>query len=425
MALTAATDFDAVLKDFYEGPVREHLNNKVTVLELTEKSSRKWNGRRVVWPMHMSRNEGVGARGEGASIPSAGKQGYVEAEVRAKFLYGRIELTGPVMAASSGDKGAFAEALKTEVAGMRKDLRNDLNRQTWGLVIDDATHASKTGILARVDMNGVADVANTTIDVERVTSTTGSHEGTRYLKKNMSVVLGTAAQLAADAGATTSTISSITDTSTFVGSSAVISDNDLVVRGSDADAHSFNNEITGLSFLIHDSDHMDLQTVDVSANTDFKAHRDTSDVDRDLSLELMQLAYDACDERGGDEPDHIIGHHSMRREYINLLQGDVRYSPETLKGGQTTLTYAGGTTPTPIRFDKHAPYGKLYFLRMSEIKQYVMQDWKWADRDGAILSRVSDKDQWEAFMCWYGNLGIEIRNTHAVIEDLNHSNLIF
>ena len=29
--------YDTVLKDFYEGPIREHLNNKVTILKHVEK----------------------------------------------------------------------------------------------------------------------------------------------------------------------------------------------------------------------------------------------------------------------------------------------------------------------------------------------------------------------------------------------------
>ena len=35
---TTSTSYDAILKDFYEVPVREHIENKVTILKLTEKS---------------------------------------------------------------------------------------------------------------------------------------------------------------------------------------------------------------------------------------------------------------------------------------------------------------------------------------------------------------------------------------------------
>ena len=410
------SSFDAILKDFYEGPIRDHINNKVTVLELTEKSSRKFSGKRVVFPVHLSRNEGIGARGEGGTLPSAGEQGYQESTIQAKFLYGRISLSGVVMSASSGDKGAFAEALKQEVSGVRKDLRNDLNRQTWGIPIVAGDGAGNSGALATVTAE------------EDATVTFSNDDGVRYLKAGMKVVVGTpgASTLGTAVATSVSSVDTANKQVTFVDDvNSLVGD--VVVRGEGtADGNNaYGEEITGLSTIVHDDDDIDLQNIDVSANTEFKAKRFTSDNNRDLSLELMQLAYDACDEIGGEEPEVIIGHHSMRREYINLLQADVRYSPEALKGGHQTLTYAGGTRPTTIRFDKHAPYHKLYFLRLSDIKQYVMQDWKWADKDGAILARESAKDQWEAFMCWYGNLGVEVRNTHAVIEDLNASNLIF
>lgn len=418
------SSFDAILKDFYEGPIRDHINNKVTVLELTEKSSRKFSGKRVVFPVHLSRNDGIGARGEGGALPTAGEQGYQESTIQAKFLYGRISLSGVVMSASSGDKGAFAEALKQEVSGVRKDLRNDLNRQTWGIPVATGTGAGNTGVLATVTSG--AGGASVVFD---------NDDGVRYLKAGMKVVVGSAqaSSLGTAAGPdnpakvlTVNSVNAATKTVVFSADATTAAD-EVVVRGEGtaSTANGYTNEITGLSTIVHDADLIDLQNIDVSENTEFKAKRFTSDNNRDLSLELMQLAYDACDEIGGEEPEVIIGHHSMRREYINLLQADVRYSPESLKGGHQTLTYAGGTRPTTIRFDKDAPYHKLYFLRLSDIKQYVMQDWKWADKDGAILARESGLDQWEAFMCWYGNLGVEVRNTHAVIEDLNASNLIF
>ena len=415
---TTSTSYDAILKDFYEGPVREHIENKVTILKLTEKSKRSWNGRQVRFPLHLSRNEGVGARAESANLPTAGSQGYVNSDIEAKFLYGRITLTGPVMAASRGDKGAFAAALKQEVSGMRRDLRNDLNRQVWGVPILAGAGAGATGVMAQINLSASS-----------ATQTMTSNPGTRYLKNNMKVVIGNPTN--------TTTLSSVSDpnavtavnfsaTQVTLSASITTLTNDFVVRGESIANSSYGNEITGLSYMVHDSENVDLQTVDVSANTEFKAHREENGgVDRDLSLELMQVAIDACDEKGGEEPSLIMGHQSMRREYINLLTSDVRYAPEQLKGGFQTLTYAGGTTPIPIQFDKHAPYGKLYFIRLEDIKQYVMKDWGWADDDGAILSRVNNQDSWEAFMCWYGNMGLERRNTHAVIEDLNHGNLLF
>jgi len=231
------------------------------------------------------------------------------------------------------------------------------------------------------------------------------------------------------AATSTDTVASITSRTEFqLTANKTWADNDVVVLG-DAGGNSFGNEITGLSFLASDSTQFSLQNISPSVATDWKANvldnPAGAGVNRPLSLELMQLAIDTTDEVAGEEPNLIMGHHSMRREYINLLTSDVRYAPEQLKGGFQKLSYAGGMTPLPIEFDRMAPYNKLFFLQTKDIKMYTMKDWSWADRDGSTFSRISDRDSWEAFMQWYGNLGLERRFGQTVLTDIEVSNLIF
>ena len=372
----------------------------------------------MLFPVHLRRNTGVGARSETGTLPTAGRQTYVESKIKAKHLYGRITLTGAVIAASKGDRGAFASALRTEVDGMRTDLRNDMNRQCFGNNVtiaptqpgDDVNLTGISGVLGIV-----SNVVGTTVTV--------TNPGTRFLKQGMNIHVGTHDELMAGNHQTTS-VSSVTDTADFVKDAAgTVEQHDIIVRG-DASDHSFGNEITGLDTIVEGSG--ELQGIDPASSGEWVAKKfDNGGVSRPLSLELMQLAVDAADEIGGTEPDVIMGHHSMRREYVNLLTSDVRYAPEQLKGGFQKLTYAGGSTPITIEFDKHAPYNKLFFIRSSDIKLYVQQDWKWADRDGSTFSRLQNQDAWEAFMLWYGNLGCERRNSHVVITDLQAKNLIF
>ena len=411
--------YDIVLKDFYEGPIRKHLNNNVTILKYVERSKRKWSGRQVLFPVHLRRNTGVGARSEQGQLPVAGRQTYVESRIRTKHMYGRITMTGAVIAASQGDRGAFATALRTEIDGMRTDLRNDMNRQCFGNNLEGITLGGDL-------LTGITGILGTVTAVAGTTITTTS-PGTRYLKQGMSLQAGTHDELLAG-NHQTSEVASVTNTTVFEKTGAgTFQVNDILVRG-DASDHSFSNEITGLDMIIESSG--SLQNIDPAVNGEWVSKKfdnplGTGGTSRPLSLELMQLAVDAADEIGGTEPNLIMGHHSMRREYINLLTSDVRYAPEQLKGGFQKLTYAGGSTPITIEFDKHAPYNKLFFIRTADLKLYVQQDWKWADRDGSTFSRLQNQDAWEAFMLWYGNLGCERRNSHVVITDLQVSNLIF
>ena len=413
--------FDSVLKDFFEGSVRKHLNTKTTLLQYVERSQRSWTGRQILFPVNLRRTSGVGARGEDGTLPKADRQRYDDCKISAKFLYGRIEITGPVIEASRGDRGAFASALRSEIEGMRRDLRDDLNRQLFGnpARIDDGSLVGKTGVLALVK-TGV-NHATQTVD----------NPGTRYIKPGMNVVI--AASDGTFRGAQ-KVLSVSSDNTQFTMDDAINSTtDDVVVRGDSTGSHSLNNEVVGLSDIIAntaDQAGSTFQQIDASTASGFDEWNATNlsnngNGNRPLSLELMQLAIDSADEVGGAEPTLIMGHHSMRREYINLLTSDVRYSPEQLRGGFQKLTYAGGTNPMPIEFDKHCTYNLLYFINTADLKWYVQKDWAWADRDGSSMSRVPDKDVWESFISFYGNLGTERRNTHVVLNELNASNLIF
>ena len=68
------TNFDNVLKEFYEGAIRETLNNEVPLFRVLDESDREWSGRRVLWPVHTARNAGVGARSDNGTLPTAGNQ---------------------------------------------------------------------------------------------------------------------------------------------------------------------------------------------------------------------------------------------------------------------------------------------------------------------------------------------------------------
>ena len=198
------------------------------------------------------------------------------------------------------------------------------------------------------------------------------------------------------------------------GGSLTVDNDDFASRG-DATGNSFDQEVTGLEFIVSGGDD-NFQDIDTGVNPEWKSN--TLDgpgggATRPLSLELMQLAIDNTDEVAGEEPNLIIAHHSARREYINLLTSDVRYSPEQLKGGFQKLTYAGGMSPMTFEFDRYAPYNKIYFLNTDYIQQYVLKD------------RVANKDAWESFMHYYGNLGCDRRNAQTVVNDVAVSNTIF
>jgi len=64
------TTFGPMLKEFYQGPVAEQINNRVWIREYFQKKSKGWSGSRMVIPVHTGRNTGVGFNSEGNVLPT-------------------------------------------------------------------------------------------------------------------------------------------------------------------------------------------------------------------------------------------------------------------------------------------------------------------------------------------------------------------
>tara|TARA_R110002126_G_scaffold36553_2_gene111063 strand:+ start:4886 stop:6412 length:1527 start_codon:yes stop_codon:yes gene_type:complete len=134
MPATLAT-FDAILQDFYLGPIQEQLNQEVLALELMEKVKVDWNGRQCIIPVHISRNDsaalGNAFVAEGGGLPTAGQQGYEDLQIRARFQYGRFSVTGPAIAAAKkGGTHTFISWVDSEMKKLVSDVRDAANKSS-------------------------------------------------------------------------------------------------------------------------------------------------------------------------------------------------------------------------------------------------------------------------------------------------------
>jgi hypothetical protein len=132
--VTGTATFGPMLKEFYQGPVAEQINNRVWMREYFQKKSKGWSGSRMIIPVHTSRNTGVGFAGEaaaagaGAVLPTAGSQGYANLTVNSRNSYGRFQVTGQAMdTATKGGSGAFAGVMDEEMNRLVRDLANNEN----------------------------------------------------------------------------------------------------------------------------------------------------------------------------------------------------------------------------------------------------------------------------------------------------------
>jgi len=407
------TAFDAAMKDVYGPRIEEQLNIVNPLLDwIDENDSADWTGRQVIYPIHVSRNQGVGASAEGDPLPAAGNQGYATVKIAEKFNYGRVELTGQVIKSSLQNKGAFTRAMEAEVKGLVRDLANERERQCFG---------SGTGILALT--NGTITTTSTvTLGVDSPFGVTPTTNGARFLARGAFYAIITAGSTTVEGTFTAgNTISSTGHTIVMSAYTAAttFSDNNYIVRNkivsgiSTAGTYSsLNNEPMGLLGIIDDGTYVN--TLSNINRTTYPVFKSTviASVGA-LNLDVIQRGIDAADQLGGGDFGSngvFFCSYDTRREYLKLLQPDRRYTGGDLlspDGGTKKAALKGGGEITygnrPWKVSKYAPYGTLFGMLKGSVTRYIHVRGEWADEDERIFRNVAGYDKWEAFYRIFDN----------------------
>ena len=410
---------DAVLKDYYLGPIREQLNQRAILLwgpsdsddgqgsggssnsagdnvswrGLSKESEGvEFAGRQWVLPAHVSRNEGVGAIAEGGVLPIAGQQGWVDLKDSLKHNVGTIKLTRYAIRLSERNPGAFLRLLEAETKGLVKDIRKDVNRQAWG---------NQTGSLAAV----TADGANT-VTVDSV----------QYLRVNMVIDLVDSTNDTVLASARTITaINPTTKVVTYSGADVAATANHRLVR-----TGNWKKEINGLANLINDTGTIHNIDSTVATNSWWKSTVKDGGA-ATFSEDLGQQVVDAVGTAGNGEVEILITTRGIRRRYANTLTSQKRFNDAqsvTLRGGFKALMF----NEMPLVFEDDCPKGTMWFLNADAMMWVYLngkEGWDWVDDDGAVLSRATDRsDAFEAYLAADHDLAVTNRNQLGKIYNL-------
>ena len=118
-----------------------------------------------------------------------------------------------------------------------------------------------------------------------------------------------------------------------------------------------------------------------------------------------------------DESDvkFLLSNYNIRDKYVSLLVADKRFvNTMTLDGGFKAVDFNG----IPLVPDPQCKRSGIYYMVPESLVILRTSDFDWAEKDGAVLSRVSNKDAYEAYMFHYGNLACVARNANAYLGDL-------
>lgn len=407
-------DATNILKEVYLPPIRELLNNSTVLLKYLEKEIQDSEGKHFNIPLHVSRNEAAGVgRLENGTLPAAGKQQYTNAQVPAKYLYSRIAVSGPVIAASKSNKGSFLRALDAEMRGVAKDTRRAFNRQLHGNGTDALGYWVST-----------TDGTHIVIDDSQ------GNAGADFLQSGtmlLDVVETDNATLRFTTGTTTVTRGAVgaTGRTCLITSSAGMTTGDYLVP-----AGTLGNQMQGIQGIISAADPVlptgGLHGITVAAQPDWAAQSVGTDSATaagrvDLSFPLIQQLFtniSANSDYSEQDIKLLLSSYQMRDMYVQLCQNERKfYNNMKLDGGFEAVSYNG----KPLVPDFHCRHNRIYFICPDSMALFRLADMDWMDKDGNILYRLSggDVDGYGATLFIYQDLGCKVRNANGVLLGIN------
>lgn len=399
MGATLTTLAD-IIKTQYAPVVGEMINHSTPILDRIGKDYDSVQGKDFTIPLHYGRNEGIGARGEGSALPTAGNQSYKASVLPMRYQYGRFQITGQTIKATRNNEGAYRKAVRSEMEGLANDMCDSLSRQLFG---------DGSGLLATVAATGSS-------------SSTVVVDSTAKLRVGMPVDIIVKTTGAATAGLAGTSVASITDGTTFT-ISGTLAGSPAATYGVYI-AGSRDLEMMGLGGIV--SATTTVQGLDVSTYpwwvATVQANGGTA---RAISDTILQKALDTLTQNSNGKASAMYTTYGVRRAYQSILAAQKQFvNTMTLTGGFDTIAYNG----LPIIPDKNAPSGKIFVVDESKLKFYRMSDnggedngLFWLEEDGNMLKYVTGYDAYEAILCLYSNLGTTMRNAFVRIDDITEA----
>lgn len=470
--------YDEALKYTYLPAIQEYLNNDTILAKYIAVNEKDVSGKLAYIENHYGRSTGIGARADGGALPSADYQKFKKSEVPMKYNYGRVTFTGPTIKATRDERGAYAKVVETEIEGIVKDFMKDNNRQLWGCGYGVVARLGGPSVATADPYTVQKKYCNNTAGGDAFGSTFGSKYIDDWALVNSSYGTGgyNVVTITFSSGATVVAVDSDDVKIPLTGTITLHSSGEYVTLGtthtdpapSPAEAagafliragnmRSLTSgsaagygrlEMMGIRGIVTDTNLDDIAFTDgTAANTGFAAAAaPTEDTLQGLSVDtypwfkaqvlkasggrytsqrqltpmLMQQMFDKVELKAGKDygPDMIMTTHALRREYIDYMEARRRnVNTMELDGGWTAIDYNG----VPFTVDADAIDGEIQFLTLKDLQVYRMSDFDWMDKDGAILSRISGYDAYEAVLFRYAELGVNNRQTQGVITDLAYT----
>ena len=397
------------LKEFYLPRLQSTIPTDRILMTRIEKDTSKTDvsGKYATVPVNIRPTQAIGAREDGAagpSLPTAQNQTYESVQIGFNYNYGTIRMTHPAIVSAKSDKGSFIRTVGAEMDGIRRDLKNDINRQLFG---------DGSGALAKA--TGVVN-----------DSPTFTAEPGNQVKVNMVVDVWTQKSDGAQ-NVNSIKVNSVSGNTITLASNQSWADNAYMFREDNR-----GNEMMGLLGIVDDASKTSgigafattLQNISRSTYPEWNAEvleHSTANDSRPITSDLLDQVILQVQEQGEGDPSLMITSSTQWRKIGQLLAADRRYTPTmNLEGGFQAIDWAG----IPIVWDRDCPIDEngndmLFSLDEADFAIYQLQDWDFDDLDGDVLHRVSGTAAYDATLFYYAELGCMDPGDQGVIRDLS------
>ena len=428
MATQNLTNFDAILKNVYRGPIVEQLNQESYGIDQFERQAANdmgaFSGRQVIFPIHTARNRRRGSLADGGNLPTAGNQSYKDGIVTMRYFAQGIELTDQVIKQSENNEGAFVRALTSEIEGATTDLRKDINRQIYGTgdgIVANVAGTVSAATITSVTVDSVQYIAvGDTVDLVK---SDGTVLGTAYV--SAVATSGTAGGSTQANGTLTIQTSATSTTGVTIGSA--LTSGFIAISGCYGQESDGLRNISATSGSLHG---LSTSTTPVWAGSEldssYASYSAGSNGLEDLFIQLSQTIR----KKSSKTPDVFLTTLGVQRRLANTYTSLKRYNDAKVvdvNGGYSAIMVAAGNNPIPVVSDVDAPLGFAFGLKKDAFAwcELSKPDWLTApDGKGSIMTLKtgsaagSRQAVWQAWLGWNATLVCTARNQTGRIKGL-------
>ena len=392
-------------KDVFEKGVSEGVNNNFPLKEffVSETTDADYlGGGGHIWSHHVGRNVSPMFVREGSAFAAAGAQRHIKGRIDIRKMMARLYMTAEAMEFFQRSEASYANAMSDEKTRLVDDISY---REEYAVGSDGR------GVLALINTD---PGTGTTLTLDSPANIPGADFGNRFVQKGMVIGAVNPATGALRAGVVTVTDVSADGTTATVDTAinTVWADNDYIVQVANTSVTSvldtsYEAAYWGLPALVDDGTNRDsyfgISRTDAPSLKSYVVSSAGA-----FSLDLAQRTADVVNQKLGGEVNYLCMHHSVRREYIKLLNADRRYSGNNLlrPDGGTAAMKQGDLTlgEVPVKAIRSIGLAQVYFLdtQRAGFKRYVAEEGKFEDRDASMWQRDgSGNSARHAFEAWW------------------------